>query len=132
MLEIKGLGRFENAPQIAVDIAAGNVDALDGHLRKKWNIDKKIKTGEHSQYTPISIALIANSFASVKWLVEHGVNLNQKYDHSFLVAVRYCDENIIRYIVEHGAKVIGDDPNTDAFEQALFGEKIENLPLREH
>ena len=42
----------------------------------------------------------------------------------------YCDEAIIRYLVEHGAKVnCVNEVKTEAFEQALYGKKYENLPL---
>jgi ankyrin repeat protein len=70
------------------------------------------------------------SFDSVKWLVEHGADLNVKHKHSFLTAVRYCGEDIIRYLVEHGAKVDGElEVGGEAFQQALYGERPENLPL---
>ena len=41
MIEIKGIGTFESIPQIAADIIAGDTNALDNHLLKKWKIDKK-------------------------------------------------------------------------------------------
>ena len=70
------------------------------------------------------------SFNSVKWLVEKGVNLNVKGSPSFLLAVRYCDEAVIRYLVEQGAKVnCVNEVKTEAFSQALYGKKYENLPI---
>ena len=134
MIEIKDIGIFDTTPQIAADIIAGDTNALDNHLLKKWKIEKKIKLegslGYVFELTPLDLALMTASFDSVKWLVEHGVNLNAKNNHSFLMAARYCDEDIIRYLVKNGAEVMsGSKYGTDAFEQALFGNRIENLPI---
>jgi hypothetical protein len=72
------------------------------------------------------------NFDSVKRLVEHGADLNVKHKNSFLTAVQYCGEDIIRYLVEHGAKVDGElEVGGEAFQQALYGERPENLPLIE-
>jgi hypothetical protein len=66
----------------------------------------------------------------VRWLVEHGVNLNAKDRPAFLLAVRYCDEDVIRYVVDHGAKINGrDDLKSEAFTQALYGKKYQHLSL---
>ena len=84
----------------------------------------------YTTLSPLDIALIMESFDSVKWLVKKGVNLNVKGNPAFLLAVRYCDEAIIRYLVEHGAKVnCVNEVKAEAFEQALYGKKYENLPL---
>ena len=95
-----------------------------------WDIEKGIKIGKYTNLSPLDIALIMESFDSVKWLVEKGVNLNVKGNPSFLLAVRYCDEAIIKYLVENGAKVNGvNEVKTEAFSQALYGKKYENLPI---
>ena len=134
MIAIKGMGTFETIPQIAADIIAGDTNALDSHLLKKWKIEKKIKLecsrGYVFECTPLDLALMTASFDSVKWLVEHGANLNAKYNHSFLIAARYCDEGILRFLVKNGAEVMPDQKyGADAFEQALYGNKLENLPI---
>ncbi|MCL2377916.1 MAG: ankyrin repeat domain-containing protein [Defluviitaleaceae bacterium] len=132
-ITIQGYGTFEAAPQIAADIISGDISSVESYLLKGRNINKKIKLsdGEYSyKPTPLTLALTAGSFPTVKWLVEHGANLNAKYEHSVLTAVRYCDEDIIRYLVKHGANVIEDTPNApDAYENALYGKKYKNLPL---
>jgi len=129
MIYLEGIGEFEKAPQIVIDIVEGNIPALDKYYAdKRKSVDKKFQLSEWTSHSPLELALMNNCFASVKWLVEHGANLNTH--HSFLVAVRYCQENIIRYLVEHGAKVVDEAyANYDPYEQALFGEKIANLPL---
>ena len=82
------------------------------------------------EHTPLELALKAASFDSIKWLVEHGVNLNAMYNYTFQTAARNCDEDIIRYLVEHGAEVVRDQKHgNDAFLQALFGDKLKNLPV---
>ena len=130
MIKIKDIGNFESVPQIVNDIIKGNTKVLDEHLSGGWDIEKGIKIGKYTNLSPLDIALIMESFDSVKWLVEKGVNLNVKGNPSFLLAVRYCDEAIIKYLVENGAKVNGvNEIKTEAFSQALYGKKYENLPI---
>ena len=130
MVKLKDIGNFKSVPQIVGDIIKGNIPALDEYFSKGWDIEKGIKIGKYTTLSPLDIALIMESFNSVKWLVEKGVNLNVKGNPAFLLAVRYCDEAIIRYLVEHGAKVnCVNEVKTEAFEQALYEKKYENLPL---
>ena len=130
MVKLKDIGNFKSVPQIVGDIIKGNIPALDEYFSKGWDIEKGIKIGKYTTLSPLEIALIMESFNSVKWLVQKGVNLNVKGSPSFLLAVRYCDEAIIRYLVEHGAKVnCVNEVKTEAFEQALYEKKYENLPL---
>jgi len=130
MIKIKDIGNFESVPQIVNDIIKGNTKALDEHLSGGWDIEKGIKIGKYTTLSPLDIALIMESFNSVKWLVEKGVNLNVKGNPSFLLAVSYYDEAVIRYLAEHGAKVnCVNEVKTEAFSQALYGKKYENLPI---
>ena len=130
MIKIKDIGNFESVPQIVNDIINGNTSALDEYLLKGFDIEEGIKIGKYTTLSPLDIALIMESFNSVKWLVGKGVNLNVKGSPSFLLAVRYCDEAVIRYLVENGAKVnCVNEVNTEAFSQALYGKKYENLPI---
>ena len=130
MVKLKDIGNFNSVPQIVNDIIKGNTKALDEHLSGGWDIEKSIKIGKYTTLLPLDFALIMESFDSVKWLVEKGVNLNVKGNPSFLLAVRYCDEAVIRYLVENGAKVnCVNEVKTEAFSQALYGKKYENLPI---
>ena len=130
MIELKDIGNFKSVPQIVSDIINGNISALDEHLLKGFDIEEGIKIGKYTTLSPLDIALIMESFNSVKWLVEKGVNLNVKGNPSFLLAVRYCDEAVIRYLAENGAKVnCVNEVKTEAFSQALYGKKYENLPI---
>ena len=130
MVKIKDIGDFESVPAIVNDILQGNTEALDEHLSKGFDIEEDIKLGKYTSLSPLDLALIMESFNSVKWLVEKGVNLNVKNNPSFLLAVRYCDETIIRYLVDSGAKVDGvNNVKSEAFSQALDGGKYDNLAL---
>lgn len=130
MVKLKDIGNFNSVPQIVSDIINGNISALDEHLLKGFDIEEGIKIGKYTTLSPLDIALIMESFNSVKWLVEKGVNLNVKGNPSFLLAVRYCDEAVIRYLAENGAKVnCVNEVKTEAFSQALYGKKYENLPI---
>lgn len=81
--------------------------------------------GKYAALSPLDIALIMEGFDSVKWPVGKDVNLNVKGNSAFLLAVRYCDEAVIRYLAEHGTKVnCVNEVKTEAFEQALYGKNI--------
>ena len=130
MVKIKDIGDFESVPAIVNDILQGNTEALDKHLSKGFDIEEDIKLGKYTSLSPLDLAIIMENFDSVKWLVEKGVNLNVKKNPSFLLAVRYCDEEVIRYLVKKGAKVnVVNGVKSEAFSQALYGHKYENLPL---
>ena len=130
MIKIKDIGDFESVSEIVSDIINGDTLVLDKHLSEGFDIEEDIKLGKYTSLSPLDLALIMESFNSVKWLVEKGVNLNVKGSPSFLLAVRYCDEAIIRYLVENGAKVnCVNEVKTEAFGQALYGKKYENLPI---
>jgi len=130
IIKLKDIGEFKSVPQMVIDIINGNTLALDECFSKGWDIEKSIKISKYTALSPLDIALIMESFNSVKWLVEKGANLNVKGNPSFLLAVKYCDEAIIRYLVEHGAKVNSvNHVKTEAFEQALYGKRYENLPV---
>ena len=130
MIKIKDIGEFESVSEIVRDIINGDTLALDKHLSEGFDIEEDIKLGKYTRLSPLALALIMESFNSVKWLVEKGVNLNVKNNPSFLLAVRYCDEAVIRYLAENGAKVnCVNEVKTEAFSQALYGKKYENLPI---
>lgn len=130
MIKLKDIGKFDSVPPLVSDIIDENIPALDKHLSEGWDIEKEISISKYTSLSPLDIALIMECFNSVKWLTEQGVNLNVKDNPSFLLAVRYCDEKVIRFIVEKGAKVNGlNRVESDAFEQALYGKRYENLPL---
>lgn len=130
MIQIKDIGKFESIPQIASDIVNGDVNALEEHLSKGWDIDEEIMLGKYTRLTPINLALMMNEFKTVKWLATHGADLNDEDNPSFLIAVRYCGEEIIRYLVSHGADVNAvNSVEAEAFEQAIFGDRLDNLAL---
>jgi hypothetical protein len=130
MIRLKDIEEFETIPEILNDIITENIPKLEEHLLKGWDIDKIISISEYIDLSPLDCALIQGCFKSVKWLVEHGVNLNMKDNPSFLTAVRYCDEKIIQYIVSNGAKVnLTNNINSDAFMEAIYGENYKYLQL---
>lgn len=130
MIKLKDLGNFSILPQMVKDLIADDTSALDRYLAQGWEIDKEIELDESIRLSPLDCALIMEAFESIKWLVAHGVNLNVKGNPSFLLAVRYCSEPAIRYLVEHGAEINGvNHVKTEAFEQAIYGKRYENLPL---
>jgi len=115
------------------DIINGNLSALEEHLRQGWDIKENIPVeGLTEKSPPILCALDANCFESVKWLVEHGANLNDKDNSCFLFAVRFCDEKMMVYLAENGADIHAvNRVGSNAFSEALYGEKFHHLPILE-
>ncbi len=131
-MKLKDLGNYETLPQLAIDIINGNIDSLEEHFNNGWHkfIDEEIRLSEYTTILPINLALMMENLDSVKWLVSKGVNVNTNHNPSFLTAVRYCNENIIRFLVNNGAKInMRNNVKSEAFVAALYGEKFENLSL---
>ena len=130
MIELKDLGTFESVLEIVIDIVKGNIVALETALAEGWDIHKPIQLGKYSEYSPLELALVMNCLQSVRWLVEHGADLNDEENPSFLLAVRYADQKVIDYVVDHGANIHAlNSVEVDAFQAALYGKKYENLQL---
>ena len=88
MIHLKDLGSFESVPELVTHIINGNITALESALKSGWNIHKSIQIGKYSEYSPLQLALVMECLPSVQWLVEHGANLNDEENPSFLLAVR--------------------------------------------
>ena len=130
MIEIKDIGSYDSIPELANYVIDENINMLDEELSKGLDLDEEIKFSKYTSLSPLALALIMNKEKSVEWLVEKGANINNEDNPSFLLAVRYCDEPMIRYLVSQGAKTdVLNRVDSDAFEHALYGEKIENLAL---
>ena len=130
MIHLKDLGSFESVPKLVTDIINGNITALESALNSGWDIDEPVQIGEYSEYSPLQLALVMNCLPSVQWLVEHGADLNAEENPSFLLAVRYGNQELIDYVVEHGANVHAlNRVKVDAFQAALYGKKYEHLQI---
>ena len=130
MIHLKDLGSFESGPELVTDIINGNITALESALKNGLDIHKLIQIGKYSEYSPLQLALVMDCLPSVIWLVEHGADLNDEENPSFLLAVRYGNQEIIDYVVAHGANIHTlNCVNVDAFQAALYGKKYENLQL---
>jgi len=129
MITLKGIGKFNELPEISMHIYKGNIPALQAAIKVGWDIEEDIKLSKHISLSPLDLALISQRLNVVKLLVEHDVNLNVKNNPAFLQAVRYCKEDIIRYIVARGAKLdMLNQVGSGAYSQAYYGNK-KNIPL---
>lgn len=130
MIHLKDLGSFESVPDLVTYIINGNIIALESALKSGWDIDDPVQIGKYSEYSPLQLALVMNCLPSVQWLVEHGANLNDEENPSFLLAVRYANQEIIDYVVAQGANINAlNSVDVDAFQAALYGKKYENLQI---
>ncbi|AWB44914.1 hypothetical protein DCC85_12250 [Paenibacillus sp. CAA11] len=129
MIVLKDIGRFEELPEIAMHIYNGNLPALHAALEAGWDIEEGIVLSKRITLSPLDLALVSQRMEVVKLLVEHGVNLNDHHNPAFLQAVRYCKEDMVRYIVEQGAELDKlTATGSDAYSQAYYGNK-KNIPL---
>ena len=94
-MQLKDLGTFESVPHIVTDIVTGNIRALENALANGWDINQPIEIDEYSEHAPLELALVMCCLPSIHWLVEHGANLNDEENPSFLLAVRYGNKEII-------------------------------------
>lgn len=129
MIKLKDIGKFESLPDIAMHIYNGNIPALKEAIGAGWNLKEGIALSKHTTVSPLDMALLSEKLEAVKLLVEHGVNLNDRNNPAFLRAVRYCKENIVRYVVEQGAKLdLVNKVGSNAYSEAYYGNK-QNIPL---
>lgn len=129
VIKLKDIGNFESLPEIALHIYEGNVDALLQVLERGWDIDEEIVLSKHISLRPIEIAIIANKFDVIQFLVDQGVELNNPDTSTFLLAVRYGKEQLVRYVVEQGARLdLHNHVGSGAYVQAYYGNKS-NIPL---
>ena len=130
MIQLKDLGTFESVPKIVTDIIEGDIPSLEIELTNGWDINQLIEIGYYSEHIPLELALVMCCLPSVQWLVENGADLNDEENPSFLLAVRYCNKEIIEYAVAHGANIHAlNRVKVDAFQAALYGKKYEHLQL---
>ncbi|OME09275.1 hypothetical protein BSK64_01965 [Paenibacillus odorifer] len=129
MIRLKDIGKFEELPQMAMHIYKGNIPELEAAIRAGWDIEEGIVLSKYTTLTPLDLALISERMDVIKLLVQHGVNLNVKNNPAFLLAVRYCKEDIVRYIAAQGAKLDKlNQVKSGAYSQAYYGNK-NNIPL---
>ncbi|AZS17900.1 ankyrin repeat domain-containing protein [Paenibacillus lutimineralis] len=129
MIVLKDIGRFGELPEIAMHIYKGNIPALHAAIAAGWDIEDGIVLSKYTTLSPLDLALVSERMDVVKLLVEYGVNLNANLNPAFLRAVRYCKEDIVRYIVAQGAKMDKlNQVGSGAYSQAYYGNK-KNIPL---
>jgi ankyrin repeat protein len=111
-------------PDHAKAIYEGDTDAVEEFIKQGMDLEVEIILSKYIALTPLDLALICNQPEVVKLLVEHGVNLNVKNNPAILKAVRYCGEEIVRYLYQHGAKLNGlNRLKSSAYDEAYYGNK---------
>ncbi|UKS27868.1 ankyrin repeat domain-containing protein [Paenibacillus sp. HWE-109] len=124
MITLKDIGKFAELPEIAMHIYEGNMSALETSIAAGWSIEEGIVLSQYTTLSPLDLALISERLDVVQLLVEHGVNLNVSNNPAFLLAVRYCKEDIVRYVAAQGAKLDKlNQVRSGAYSQAYYGNK---------
>ncbi|UPK41806.1 ankyrin repeat domain-containing protein [Paenibacillus pabuli] len=132
MFKIGNQGTFETLPDEAMAIYKGDVIAVEEFIKQGMDLEEKITLSKYIALTSLDIALITNQQAVVKLLVEHGVNLNVKNNPAILKAVRYCGEDTVRYLHEHGAALNGlNHVKSSAYDEAYYGNKKNIVVLKD-
>jgi len=110
-------------------IYKGNIPALEAEIAAGWDIEEGIVLSKRISLSPLDLALVLQKKEVIKLLVEHGVNLNVHHNPAFLRAVRYCGEDIVRYIAAQGAEMDKlNQTGSGAYSEAYYGNK-KNIPL---
>ncbi|WP_138751442.1 ankyrin repeat domain-containing protein [Paenibacillus sinopodophylli] len=129
MYKIGDLGNFETLPDMCMLIYEGKSAELEAMLKAGREVSEQLALGRYSIVTLLDIALILNKLDAVKMLVEHGAELNSKQSPAILLAIRYGDEPLVRYIHEKGAKLtLVNEVKSNAYDEAYYGNK-RNIPL---
>lgn len=129
MIVLKDIGKFAELPDIAMHIYQGNISALQEALAAGWDIEEGIVLSKYITLSPLDLAIVSQQMKVIKLLVEHGVNLNVPHNPAFLSAVRYGKQDVIRYLVTHGAELDkSNQTGSGAYSQAYYGNKG-NIPL---
>lgn len=129
MIVLRDIGRFQELPEIAMHIYKGNIPALKAEIAAGWDIEEGIVLSKRISLSPLDLALVLQKKEVIKLLVEHGVNLNVHHNPAFLRAVRYCGEDIVRYIAAQGAEMDKlNQTGSGAYSEAYYGNK-KNIPL---
>ncbi|MEK4441384.1 MULTISPECIES: ankyrin repeat domain-containing protein [Niallia] len=129
MIVLRGIGRFQELPEMAMHIYKGNIPALEAEIAAGWDIEEGIVLSKRISLSPLDLALVLQKKEVIKLLVEHGVNLNVHHNPAFLRAVRYCGEDIVRYIAAQGAEMDKHyQTGSGAYSEAYYGNK-KNIPL---
>ncbi|WNC15930.1 ankyrin repeat domain-containing protein [Brevibacillus brevis] len=129
MIKLKDVGRFETLPERALQIYEGDVAALREALAQGWDMEQQIELSRYTSVSPLHLALLAEQLPVVKLLIEHGANLNDREEPAFLIAVRYCDEETVRFVASQGARLDARNRvKSNAYSQAYYGNKA-NIPL---
>ncbi len=83
-------------------------------LSVKHQNETLINKYDLSGYTPLSIAMGRPNKKLIKYLIDHGANVNAKIEHQespINFAIRSNNKKLIKYLVDHGADINTIDLN---------------------
>lgn len=127
MKKIEDLWQYD----LTEDIINGDISKLQREYDNGWNVnDPLVRYAMQGKYTlPLMLAIQHNKKESVIFLVEHGAMLEADPDHAFIYAMRYADEEVIRYVVKRGAKVQVYSRILNAYDFIIQEKRTEYIPL---
>ena len=128
MIEIKGIGKYEVLPMLLQAVLDEDIDYLEQEVGKGADVSAEVTVSKYTALTPLTFAFIMEKREMIYWLVGKGVNLNNKQHPAFLDAVRYSDEEVIRFIAGQECVDIHCIEG-NAYSQAQAGNRLENFAV---
>ncbi|WOO38734.1 ankyrin repeat domain-containing protein [Anaerocolumna sp. AGMB13020] len=127
MKKIEDLWNYD----VSEDIINGEIDHLRREIIKGWDVNEplSIYAIQGKYMLPLMLAIKNNNLKSIQFLVEQGANLDIDPDHAFIFAMRYADEEVIRYLVNKGAKVKVYEKTYNAYDYITQFSREKYIPL---
>jgi len=101
----------QQEPSIITATKTGNIEMIQLFLDKNVDINECDKFRD----TALMIAVRKKDIPLIKYLIDHGANVNPKpnayEDTPLSYAIRYEQIDIVNYLIEHGAKIVQKEKN---------------------
>lgn len=111
-------------------IMSENIDALENKVSMGLDLNAKVKITDHTEVTPLIIALCENKMKVVDWLLSKKVDLNDKDYPAILMACSNCNAETIKELIRRGADVNARHKiGKSAMNEALYGNNFEAISI---
>ncbi|QQS50926.1 MAG: ankyrin repeat domain-containing protein [Bacteroidota bacterium] len=127
---MKFFGPTTELTEIGKLIMSENIDALENKVSMGLDLNAKVKITDHTEVTPLIIALCENKMKVVDWLLSKKVDLNDKDYPAILMACSNCNAETIKELIRRGADVNARHKiGKSAMNEALYGNNFEAISI---